>query len=307
VQTSEEKEWLGSVLYQYGGLNREQLDVVTAHLSEGRRFGEVAVDLGFLTKSDVFKFIRRQVEEVVYATLTVDDGTFFFLDGFSESMLVWSQVVSANALLMDGVTRMDEMRYFREKIPSSQYVPEAVPAMRPPAEELQQVFEATDGRRSIEEIGRITELGEFETTKAVYTLMQSKHLHLRPPRLSGGTRAIVSAANDVLRAVFGAVAVEKRTEELRESLDSFAVGAGVYDMLFRGAGPDDSGCLDPAVVASNAGIVAAGEDPETILKQLLHDYVSFALFSAGAILGKDAETRLTKQVAQPLSHLRPGA
>jgi hypothetical protein len=85
VQTSEEKEWLGSVLYQYGGLTKEQLDAVTAQVAEGRRFGEVAVELGFLTSSDVFKYIRRQVEEVVYATLTVDDGTFFFLDGVEES------------------------------------------------------------------------------------------------------------------------------------------------------------------------------------------------------------------------------
>jgi hypothetical protein len=78
-------------------------------------------------------------------------------------------------------------------------------------------------------------------------------------------------------------------------------------MLFRGAGPDDAGCLDAAVVADNAMIVAAAADPEAILKQMLHDYVSFALFSGGAILGKDAETRLTQQVAQPLTNLRPGA
>jgi hypothetical protein len=227
VQTSEEKEWLGSVLYQYGGLTKEQLDAVTAQGAEGRRFGEVAVELGFLTSSDVFKYIRRQVEEVVYATLTVDDGTFFFLDGVEESRLASAQVVSANALLMDGVTRMDEMKYFREKVPNSQYVPEAVPAVRPPVEELAQVFNAVDGRRSVEEIGRVTELGEFETTKSVYTLMQSKHVHLRPPRLSGGATAIVAAANDVLRAVFKAVAAADRSEELRESLASFAVGAGV--------------------------------------------------------------------------------
>lgn len=307
VQTSEEKEWLGSVIYQYGGLSKQQLDQVTAQVSQGRRFGEVAVELGFLTSSDVYKFIRRQVEVVVYATLTVDDGTFFFLDGIDESRLVSSQVVSANALLMDGVTRMDELRYFREKVPSSQYVPEVTQAARPPPDELRKVFEAVDGRRSVEEIGRLTELGEFETTKAIYTLMQSKHLLLRPPRLSGGAPAIVATANDVLRVVFQAVGAEARTDELEQSLDSFAVGAGVYDMLFRNAGPDATGCLDAETVANNAGIVAGGEDPETILKQLLHDYVSFALFSAGAILGKEAETRLTHEVGPQLTNLRPGA
>jgi hypothetical protein len=307
VQTSEEKEWLGSVLYQYGGLTAQQLQEVTAQMSEGRRFGEVAVELGFLTSGDVFKFIRRQVEEVVYATLTVEDGTFFFLDGIDESRRASTQVVSANALLMDGVTRLDELRYFREKVPNSQYVPEKVPAVRPPAEDCLEVFQAIDGKRSVQEIGRVTALGEFETTKAIYTLMQSKHVVLRPPRLSGGTPAVVAAANDVLRAVFKTMQSEGRTDDLRLGLNSFAVGAGVYDMLFRGAGPDESGCLDAETVADNAGIVAAGEDPETILKHLLHDYVSFALFSVGAILGKDTETRLTQQVSQQLTNLRPGA
>jgi hypothetical protein len=38
---------------------------------------------------------------------------------------------------------------------------------------------------------------------------------------------------------------------------------------------------------------------------MLHEYVSFALFSAGAALGSGAEGELAKQVAHALSGLRP--
>jgi hypothetical protein len=86
---------------------------------------------------------------------------------------------------------------------------------------------------------------------------------------------------------------------------SFAVGAGVYDILFRNAGPDDSGRFESQAVADNAVRVAAGADPEAILRQLLHDYVSFAVFSAGAMLGREAEAHLGRELAEIVATLRP--
>jgi hypothetical protein len=76
-------------------------------------------------------------------------------------------------------------------------------------------------------------------------------------------------------------------------------------MLFRGAGPDASGALDPDRVAQNAVVVAGGGDPDHILKQMLHEYVSFALFSVGAALGSEAEAEITHRVGPNLSTLRP--
>ena len=38
---------------------------------------------------------------------------------------------------------------------------------------------------------------------------------------------------------------------------------------------------------------------------MLHEYVAFALFSAGAALGSGAETELAKQVGPALASLKP--
>jgi hypothetical protein len=108
-----------------------------------------------------------------------------------------------------------------------------------------------------------------------------------------------------LQEIFRAAEAGGKLAELRESLQSFAIGAGVYDILFRGAGPDDSGTLDADKVAENAGVVAAGSDPHQMLKQLLHEYVSFALFSMGAALGSEIELSLSRQLAPMLSALLP--
>lgn len=306
VQTNAPDERLGQVMFRYGLLTEEQLERVAENTTQGRRFGEVALELGFLQKEDVYKAIRRQIEEVVFGAMTVSDGTFFFLDGFDDVQMPIRQVVSVNALLMDGVTRMDELKYFREKIPSKDHVPQRADGVESVAEEYQDVWVHVDGRNTVEEIGRITGLGEFDTTKKLYALAQAKQVIILPPRRTGGPSAVVEAANEVLVAAFQVAQRAGQAEELRSSLVSFAVGAGVvYDLLFQGAGPDADGRLDPAKVVANAAMVAPGEDPEATVRQLLFDYACFALFSVGSMLGKEGEGALQREVGEALSRLRP--
>jgi hypothetical protein len=305
--TTVDDERIGAVLFRYGALDAAQRDEVVQAAKSGRRTGEVALELGYLTREALYAHISKQIEEIVFATLTVADGTFFFLEGFDSARLVSHHTLSANALLMDGVTRMDELRYFRAKIPSGEHVPVRASGRGAAPDDYLRVFEAVDGTHSVEELGRVTGLGEFETTRALYALVQSHHVVVHPPRVSGGPTALVNAANGALQEIVVAAAGAQKAEEVRESLASFAVGAGVYDILFRGAGPDASGALDPDRVAQNAVIVAGGADPQNILKQLLHEYVSFALFSVGAALGSDAEAEITQKVAPNLNTLRPQA
>ena len=303
--TNVEEERLGSVLYRFGALTEQQHTQISAATQAGKRFGEAAIELGLLKHDEIYAYIARQMEEIVFAIMTVGDGTFFFLDGFDDSRLVSRHTVSANALLMDGVTRMDELRYFLQKIPSAEHIPFRVENRGTPPDELQLVYSAIDGMRSVGELGRHTGLGEFDTTKALYALVQSQHVIIHQPRVSGGPTSLVSAANDALRAIFAAAYSGGKAEEVRANLVSFASGAGVYDVLFRKAGPDSSGALDPEAVAANSLAVAGGADQDNLLKQMLHEYVSFALFSAGTALGSGAEGELLKQVAPALTGLRP--
>lgn len=303
--TNVEGERLGAVLYRYGVIDEAARDRIMGLVKSGKRFGEAAIELGVLKQDQIFKYIAKQVDEIVFATLTVGDGTFFFLDGFDEARLVSRHMVSANALLMDGVTRMDEMRYFRQKIPSAEHVPVKNDGRGNPDDEFRAAFDVVDGRQNVGDIGRSSGLGEFEVTKQLYGLVQSGHVAIHPPRAAGGPTSLVAAANGALTAIFRAAAAGGHADEVRSGLSSFAVGAGVYDILFRNAGPDENGALDAEAVAQNAHIVAGSSEPDNILKQMLHEYVAFALFSAGAALGSSAEAELTKQVGPALVSLKP--
>jgi hypothetical protein len=308
VKSTDPNEWLGRVMYRYGHVSEEDLSQIDRMVDSGKRFGEAALELGIVTKDQVYKAFSQQITEVVVSAMRVSDGTYFFLDGFHDSELQTRQAVSVNSLLMDGVTRMDELTYFQQKIPTVEHVPAMTGQVEEPREEFMDVYQFVDGENSVRELGRLTGLGEFETTKKVYGLLQSKHVVIKPPKFSGGPVAIVEAANDVLAASFRRAADAGRALELRESLKTYVVGQGVfYDMLLQGAGPDESGRLLAERVADNAPMVAQGGNVEQTLRKLLFDYVSFALFSLGSALGEEQERALQSEIDEALANLRPGS
>ncbi|MEM1035094.1 MAG: DUF4388 domain-containing protein [Myxococcota bacterium] len=304
--TNEEAERLGRVMYRFGALDAEALETVLKKVeTDGGRFGEIVAAMGYASAEDVYHFVGKQIAEIVYGALEVEDGTFFFLDGFEGDRLVSHHTLGTSMLLMDGVTRLDEIRYFRARIPSSDWVPVATDRGEVPKDPIcSAVYGVLDGRRSVAEIGRLTGYGDFETTKALYTLLQSKHVDLHPPRIGGGAAAIVEAANAALRPIHQRVDQAGVGTSFRRGLAEFATGAGFYDVLFLQAGPDARGGFDAVRVAENLTRLA-GDDDEAILMDKLHEYVSFAIFNAGSLLGQSAESGLVSDVQPILARLQP--
>jgi len=294
-----EGERLGEVLYRYGALTREQVAATAAAVNADLRFGEAAVRAGYLTRELLFQLMARQTEEIVYAVLLVADGTFFFLDPYDEGRIHARQNLSVNGLLMEGVRRMDEMRYFRDRIPSDQHVPERVPGRDggdphtpgpagrdAPRPDVAGVWAAIDGVRAIAEICRVVGQGEFEVTQALFQLVQSGHVTMQTPRPTGPA-AVVALFNQaislILREVDGS-GDGSRGGEVREQLASFATGAGIYDALFHRAGPSADGTVLADKIVENIAVLVGPDQAETMLSQWLYEYVSFAVFVAEPFL-----------------------
>src|SRR6185369_1590745 len=104
-------------------------------------FGEAAIRLGFLTRERLYQLMGKQTEEIVFAVLLVGDGMFYFLDSYDQARLAARQNLQVSMLLMEGVRRMDETRYFRERIPSEMHIPSQSPGQSPPEEpEFTRIF-----------------------------------------------------------------------------------------------------------------------------------------------------------------------
>lgn len=300
-----EEERLGRILYRYGAVDEVQYRAIYERLAHGtgERYGEAAVELGIVSHNQVFTYLAKQVEEVVLATMTVADGAYCFLDGFDESGLISRHSISLNGLLMDGVTRMDEMRYFRQRIPTADYVPERIEGRPDPGKEFLNIWRAIDNQLSVHELGRVLGLGEFETTKLLFQLVQSKHVTMQRPRLRGGPLEVVETANAVLREIHQEADTAGKGTVLRQQLAAFADGA--YELVFNNAGPYEKGTFLAQRVVDNSRSMAAGGSVEKLLKELLYDYVSFALFTAGSLVRRPKDQGIGKQVEPLMSRLRP--
>lgn len=309
--SSAEGERLGEMLYRYGALSLEQVQEVAKAVTGDVRFGETAVRLGYLSREALFQLMGRQVEEIVYAVMRAESGMFYFLDRFDEARLTSRQNLPVSGLLMEAVRRMDEMRYFRERIPSAEHVPDRVPDRAPPTKgDVARVFEAIDGVRSVADICRVVGQGEFDVTRQVFQLVQAGCVTVRAPRPTGPA-AIVALFNEAITMVMREVDAVRRGDEVRQHLASFATGAGVYDALFMRAGPRPDGTLDEAQTLENVAMLVGPDQAEAMLAQWLYDYVSFAIFIAEPVL-REASTRggagapqLAKSVADIIAPLAP--
>jgi hypothetical protein len=296
-------ERLGETLYRFGVITREQLEtIVRATAESGKRLGEVAVETGFVTAEKLFSMMAQQVEEVFFAAVHVSEGAFYFFDRFDEKNILRRHSLNAGGLLMEAARRMDEMRFFREKVPNDQYVPMPV-AGKKPADDLATVFEQCDGKKTIADIGRATGRLEFDVTRAVFQLISRGCVTVIAPR-PRGPEAIVETFNPALHAVHERCDAAGKGSDLRDGLGRFATGGGVYDPLFMGAGPLQDGTLKPDRIARNIAALA-GEDADAWLVELLNDYVGFALFQAESILSRDAQAELLADVMEMLKPLRP--
>jgi hypothetical protein len=69
--TNAPDERIGSILYRFGMIDEEKRDRIVEQTKSGRRFGEVALELGYLTRERLYSAISKQIEEIVFSTLTI--------------------------------------------------------------------------------------------------------------------------------------------------------------------------------------------------------------------------------------------
>src|SRR5262245_48813036 len=221
ASTTVPEERLGETLYRFGVITREQLERVVAVSTEtGKRLGETAIDLGIVPADKLYAMMARQVEEVFYSAVHVSEGSFYFFDRYEEKNIIRRHNLNAGGLLIEAARRMDEMRFFREKIPNDGFIPVPVPGKKPP-DDLAELFTKIDGTRSIADIGRAIGQLEFEVTRAVFQLVSSGCAFVVAPR-PRGPEAIVETFNPALAAIHEQCDDVGKGQELREGLARFA-------------------------------------------------------------------------------------
>jgi len=129
---------------------------------------------------DMWRGSRQQITEIFLGLLVAQSGVFVFLRGVNRSAMPDRLSLDTQAMLLDGLRRLDEMVLCRARIPHPGVKPwptgkEMVGQMTPQGK---RVLALADGSRTVGELALATSLGEFETTKAAYALIERGYLAL---------------------------------------------------------------------------------------------------------------------------------
>jgi hypothetical protein len=264
------------------------------------------VQRGMVDSRSLFQLLQRQAEQIFYGALVVHDGQYaFLLPTEDQTPPPHTLHVPIQGLLMEGVQRIDEMALFRNVIPSNQLCPARNEGAQPKDVDplAKRVLDAVDGRRNILELGILTGLDEFATTKALYHLRQQGLITLRssPTVDLARVKHLVAQVNNVLEDIFLAVATYGGLAQTREALESWIHGSGYAPFL--GEGVDDFGQIDENVVLQSVQSIAS-EQPLEALHQAFHELAAFALFTAQAALPRDQKAILARDVNLRLKAIR---
>ncbi len=208
------REKLGNLLVRAALITQEQLDLALETQKRTlRRLGDILVELGMVTKEILREMTALQTTETVYKLFHWKSGTYQFEPGDVDWDRETVTPLRAESLLMEGFRQVDEWPMVRRKISSTAMTFERIRELEPErsgripkaqggdevdaafdsfeagAKEKEReegeigraerrVFELAVPARTVERIIDLSRLGEFETCKALFTLVN--HGFLRP-------------------------------------------------------------------------------------------------------------------------------
>lgn len=171
-----QKERLGAMLVRAGLIDRDAL--ARALQVQGRtlrRLGDILVELELVTAQDLKEMTALQTTETVYRLFEWKRGRYGFAPGAVEWDRATATPLRAEALLMEGFRRVDEWPMVRRKIASpamsflrSAPLPDGDASL---GAAERRVHALADPGRTVERLVDLSRLGEFETCKALLTLV----------------------------------------------------------------------------------------------------------------------------------------
>jgi len=180
---------LGRLLTRAGRVGEQDLMRARALQSAGdtRRLGEILVAQGLLSQKDLNRYVRLQIEEVVFELVSWSEGYFSFEEGKHGDWPTEADTrVPTGLLLMEAARRTDEWSRIEKKITHLGLVPRLAPVVDTatpldllPAE--WEVLAVIDGERSVRDLASTLGRPEFEVARTLFGLATAGIVNLEDP------------------------------------------------------------------------------------------------------------------------------
>lgn len=247
---------LGAVLLRAGKVSES--DLARARDMQGagdpRRLGEILVAVGAVTRRELERQVRAQVEEVIFELMGWSEGYFSFSESPLDDVPAQATLrIPTGALLMEAARRIDEWSRIESKVPHLGVVPRLVapdggePAPMDLLPGEWELLAAVDGALDVHGLSEFVGRSEFDVARTLFGL---------------ATAGIV--ALDDPRAAAHAVAVGGEIAELLAQADAYliagnaAAAIAAVDEAALSAGPDHP----PTLLMRGRALLAGGSAGE---------------------------------------------
>lgn len=325
---------LGEVLIRLGYVDRAKIEQVLREQPPSK-VGRALVERGYLQAHDLFKCVTHQVSEIFHAIVLCHEGSFFLIDQPVDDKSTHTIQLSTQSLLMDSIRKIDELAYFRKRIPHGRlYVGRKRASDGKLEADEDRVLALLDGRRTILELGFQAKLSEFDITKVVFRLLEGGYAvlsdqPLAPVAAAAPTSEKPPAATPLrpvpatkpgrvdhreVARVFNLIFKEIRDEVARKGMDSEFIAAA--NVALSGQALTSSPVLQGLSLAADGTLAEPqlidaferhrtrlGSEPIASFKQALSDVMFFLLFQAGELLESRADEDLARRVKELLATL----
>ncbi len=178
---------LGDMLLREGRINRQQHEKSIELLKEtGRKQGEILVEMGCLAPEVMISSVCRQLEEICLGAFAFKYGSFRFYHGLPPENRIRLKI-SAPELIYRGIKRMAPQDKNLESDIRADWVIAPCPYplnlfqdMKLPVED-RKIIALADGRRSLRDILKASELPERRTLETIYALLYTNVLRVEAP------------------------------------------------------------------------------------------------------------------------------
>lgn len=220
---------IGARLVRQGRISGDDLARALAlqHSGDSRRLGDILVASGTITRRELDRQLKAQIEEAIFELLGWSEGYFRFEDGAPCEGVVEAPVrIPTEGLLMEAARRSDEWSRIEAKVPHLRVVPRLPPADAAAGEKLDltplewEVLAAVDGERDLHVLAAELGRSEFDVARTVYTLSAAGVIVLDSGGTSGKDNGAPQALLEPARQALAQGEFEKAVKLLHEVLRS---------------------------------------------------------------------------------------
>lgn len=321
ASSNQPEERLGYILYRTGKITMEQLKEAEKQVDTRTRFGGILLRNKFITPKDLWWGVKYQLEEIIYSIFSFTEGLFLFIEGDFLPPDLTRLSLNTQNILMEGFRRLDEWKLIKELIPSGDaYVTmsdEPITVELTPA--FQKILSCIEGKISVNEIVRRSQLGEFNTYKLLYQLLKSRVVKIvdKEEVKTDETglkrmRAAIDKYNNLYRFIVDKIRAVVPNYNAGDSISSFFEElSDKQKKIFDGVQVDPSGSLESEKIIKNLRKMQLVESDnlskiagfsELMLTQFLleglNELLNFYIFTARQILGEKEGEELVRTVKQ---------